>query len=229
MPNDQSPDLKNIRTEYSNISLNKTSLPNNPLALFQQIWAQVMQADLHTPNACTLATANQKGTPSARIVLLRYFNEAGFTFFTNYQSRKAHDIEENPVAALLFFWPELETQIRVEGVVTKSSSALSNEYFASRPIESQVGAWASPQSQPIKNRAELELSVQKIKERFSFDNKELQQPLSRPEFWGGYTLQPSYFEFWKGRPNRLHDRIVYEQLSHTSPSHSEWVIQQLAP
>jgi pyridoxamine 5'-phosphate oxidase len=172
------------------------------------------------PNAMTLATATASGRPSARIVLLKSFDHQGFVFFTNYESRKANHLAENPNAALLFCWLELERQIRIEGRVEKVDEAESLEYFQSRPKESQIGAWASPQSRVIPNRSFIEEKVQAIQNQYFTDDL-----LPLPPFWGGYRVIPDRFEFWQGRESRLHDRIVYQQ----APGKQEWQIVRLGP
>ena len=165
----------------------------------------------------TLATCNHNGRPSARIVLLKGLSNDGFVFFTNYESRKGKELAENPHASLLFFWKELERQVRIEGKVTKTTDEESNEYFLSRPQESKIGAWSSPQSSVIKERGELERNVEIYQEQFS--NGEI----PKPPHWGGYVVKPVRIEFWQGRPGRLHDRLQY------SLDGDKWIIERLAP
>jgi pyridoxamine 5'-phosphate oxidase len=177
-----------------------------------------MDAELIEPYAMTLSTVNKENRPSARVVLLRDLSTGGFTFFTNYLSRKGHDIAVNPFAALNFFWPDLERQIRIEGKIVTLAAADSDAYFASRPRGSQIGAWSSPQSELIESRELLEQNVEQFTQQF--EGKEV----ARPAHWGGYCLIPDYIEFWQGRESRLHDRICYFQHSDGS-----WVRSRLAP
>ena len=188
----------------------------NPLALFGQWYGEA--ADLFQPNGMVLATVSAEGRPSARTVLLKGFDEEGFVFFTNYNSRKAQELAINSWAALLFWWREQFRQVRIEGRVQKVTAAESDEYFATRPRGSQISAWASPQSEIIPNRAELEEKVGVIEKRFEGDE------VARPPHWGGYCLWPVLFEFWQGREDRLHDRLEYGRLADGS-----WSMERLAP
>jgi pyridoxamine 5'-phosphate oxidase len=188
----------------------------NPLALFGQWFGEA--ADLFQPNGMVLATVSADGRPSARTVLLKGFDEEGFVFFTNYDSRKAQELAANEWAALLFWWREQFRQVRIEGTVKKVTTAESDEYFATRPRGSQVSAWASPQSQIIPSRAELEEKVGVIEKRFEGGE------VMRPPHWGGYCLWPMLFEFWQGREDRLHDRLQYGRVANGA-----WVIERLAP
>ncbi|MEO1383062.1 MAG: pyridoxamine 5'-phosphate oxidase, partial [Bacteroidota bacterium] len=171
----------------------------------------------HEPNAMSLATVHQ-GRPSVRIVLLKGFNDEGFVFYTNYESKKAQEMAQNYQVALTFFWPELERQIRIEGKVAKVSEAESNAYYQSRGRGSRIGAWASPQSQVIEDRNILEARVEEFTAKF-----EGQETFPKPEYWGGYRVEPDYIEFWQGRKSRLHDRITY------TLTEGAWIIQRIAP
>lgn len=197
-------------------NLTKAEANSDPFALFGQWYAEA--EGLFQPNGMTLATVSAEGRPSARTVLLKGFDEQGFTFFTNYDSRKAQELAANEWAALLFWWREQYRQVRLEGTVQKVTTAESDDYFATRPRGSQIGAWASPQSQALTNRAELEAQIKEIEQRFA--NKEV----PRPSNWGGYRLQPLLFEFWQGREDRLHDRLVYGRLTQAT-----WSIERIAP
>lgn len=209
--------ISGIRKEYNLKQLNKTEVNPNPVMQFSQWMTEAIKASCNEPNAMTLATSTFDGKPSARVVLLKDFNEEGFTFFTNYESKKGRQILQNPYGALVFFWPELERQVRIEGVIRRVNDDISDRYFHTRPQKSKIGAWASPQSQVIPNRKYLENLKSDFQEEFSKKN------ISRPPNWGGYALQPNLFEFWQGRPNRLHDRIQYTYFN------SEWLIERLAP
>lgn len=190
-----------------------------PLSVLNAWYEEASRAGYPTPDAMTLATASPQGEPSARIVLFKGLVRGGIFFVTNYRSRKAHELEENPRAALVMHYPQLERQVRVEGRVERASEAESDAYFNERPRGSQVGAWASPQSQPIASRGRLDALTQEVEERFNG------QPVSRPAFWGGYLVFPSRVELWLGRPDRLHDRFLYERDGDAAP----WRITRLAP
>jgi pyridoxamine 5'-phosphate oxidase len=192
----------------------------DPFIQFKNWFTEAVDSQIMEPNAMTLATATVSGRPSARIVLLKSFDQQGFVFYTNYESHKANQLAENPNAALLFCWLELERQVRIEGRVEKVKEAESLEYFQSRPKESQIGAWASPQSRIIPDRAFIEERVQNIQNQYLAD-----KALPLPPFWGGYRVIPDRFEFWQGRESRLHDRIVYQQ----QPGKQEWQIVRLGP
>ena len=209
--------LTNIRREYKLNKLSGKNVRNNPFEQFSIWFAEVLKADLVEPNAMVLSTTDKKGKPSARIVLMKDFDENGFTFFTNYKSKKGKEISENPFAALLFFWVELERQVRIEGAITKLSKSESELYFNTRPLESKIGALASAQSKKIVSRTSLEKKYSALKLKYA-DGK-----VPMPDNWGGYKLVPNYFEFWQGRENRLHDRISYKKQK------GKWKIFRLAP
>jgi pyridoxamine 5'-phosphate oxidase len=208
--------IAQLRKNYTFGQLSETEVPPNPLNLFQIWFDQAAKAECPEPNSMTLATADSAGNPSARIVLLKGADSAGFTFFTNYRSQKGKELANRPHAALLFHWHELERQVRIKGMVERISSSESDEYFHSRPAASRIGAWASPQSTEIPNREFLE----EAEKRFAADFGD--KP-PRPEHWGGYRLHPTEIEFWQGRPSRLHDRIHYQLDG------ERWRIARLAP
>jgi len=198
--------------------LDEKLIDPDPISQFQQWLDDAVTAQLPLPEAMSLATVNSSGQPCSRMVLLKKVDSEGFVFFTNYHSAKAKELDANPAAALVFFWPQLERQVRVEGSVVKTSAEESREYFATRPRESQIGAWASPQSEVISSREELE------KRQEELDEKYRGRVVDWPEHWGGYRLAPERIEFWKGRIGRLHDRIVYERQADGS-----WSTKRLAP
>lgn len=210
--------VANLRRNYTRAGLNESETDPNPLIQFQTWFDQALNAELPEPNAMTLATADSQGRPSARIVLLKGLDDTGFVFYTNYKSYKAKQLAENPAAALVFWWAELERQIRIEGTVEKVSPAESEEYFASRPFGSQLGAWASPQSRVIESRRVLEEKSWELEQKYA------NQEIPKPPHWGGYRLLPTEIEFWQGRPNRLHDRLRYRQQEDGS-----WLRERLAP
>lgn len=199
-------------------ALLEADVDSNPFTQFSRWWDEAIISAITEVNAMTLATATTSGVPSARIVLLKGFSETGFIFFTNYQSQKGQELEKNPKAALVFFWKELERQIRIEGDVGKISDAESDVYYNSRPAGSRIGAWASPQSQPVRDREVIEKSFTEFSEKFK------DSLIERPAHWGGYNLAPNKIEFWQGRSSRLHDRIQYIRQKDKS-----WIIQRLAP
>lgn len=211
-------DIAGLRHEYIGQGLRRSDLNPDPVAQFDNWFSAAIEAGIRDANAMALATASSDGRPSVRIVLLKEFSEAGFVFFTNYHSQKGVQLEENPRAALVFYWMEVERQIRIEGAVHKTSHEESEKYFHSRPSGAQIGAWASPQSQTIDGRRILEARLADMEQRFA--SREV--PL--PPHWGGYRLTPERFEFWHGRPNRLHDRFRY-----TRESGGGWKIDRLAP
>lgn len=211
------PSIADIRTDYRMRSLTENDVNSNPFAQFRHWWDEAINSEITEVNAMTLATVTPEGRPSARIVLLKGFDENGFVFFTNYQSRKGKELEENPHGALVFFWKELERQVRIEGGIEKVSDAESDAYYHSRPAGSQIGAWASPQSDVIADRSVIENNYKSLEEKFS------SAEIPRPGYWGGYLLRPSMIEFWQGRSSRLHDRIVY------SLENNDWKISRLAP
>jgi pyridoxamine 5'-phosphate oxidase len=210
-------DIASIRREYAREELDETHVAGDPLVQFHQWFAEAVNAKLPEPTAMTLATSDATGAPHARIVLLKDADEQGFAFYTNYGSAKGQHLEANPRASLLFFWPELERQVRIDGRVIKTSREESQAYFDSRPVGSRIGAWASRQSDVLTTRGELEHRMHELTQQFA----DGEVPL--PEWWGGYRVIPSRYEFWQGRPNRLHDRIVYERAGDT------WRTLRLSP
>ncbi len=197
--------------------LDAASAPDDPLALFDLWYREALEAVAPEPTAVALATAGADGRPTARMVLLKAFDARGFVFYTNFASRKGKELGANPHATLLFWWPPLLRQVRVEGRVARVDDAEADAYFATRPRGSQIGAWASPQSTPLADRGELEARVAEVEARHRDGD------VPRPPFWGGYRLAPDTLEFWQGRPDRLHDRVVYRAAT------GGWRRQRLAP
>jgi len=210
--------LAEIRKEYSKATLDFTNVASDPIHQFTKWFDEAINAKVLEPNAMSLATVSNDNRPSCRIVLLKGIEENRFLFYTNYQSHKGKELENNPVCALTFFWPELERQVRIEGVASRVGENQSMEYFQSRPLGAQVSAWASPQSSIIENRTILEERVKQIEKRF-----EGNKVLPRPHQWGGYAVEPHMIEFWQGRENRLHDRLEYVRVE------GPWKIHRLAP
>lgn len=209
--------INKLRHDFSKMSLDESMVDRDPVKQFESWFRAAVEGKVNEPNAMALSTVDAENRPSSRILLLRNFDEDGFAFYTNYKSRKAQEVEKNNNASMLFFWPELERQVRIEGKLVKQSAEDSDRYFNSRPRESQLGAWTSPQSEIIADRKaiddELELIIKK------FEGK----AVPRPEWWGGYALVPDRIEFWQGRPSRLHDRICYMKEK------DSWKIVRLAP
>lgn len=211
--------IADLRKTYSQRTLSEADVQPDAMQQFQQWLDEALEAQLDEPTAMTISTVAASGQPSSRVVLLKGLPDmAGFLFYTNYDSRKGQELANQPLAALNFFWPGLERQVRVEGRVEKAPETMSTAYFQSRPRASQLGAWASPQSQVIGSREELEELEKQFEEQFADLN-----PLPRPADWGGYILRPQLVEFWQGRPSRLHDRIVYTRVA------GGWKTDRLAP
>jgi pyridoxamine 5'-phosphate oxidase len=214
-------DIAHLRTEYKRATLDESHVDADPLVQFARWFEEALNAKLPEPNAMTLATAGSDGRPSARIVLLKGFDARGFVFFTNYASRKGCELAARPHAALLFHWVELERQVRIEGPVGKVEANESDTYYATRPRASQLGAWASPQSDPIRGRAALEALFTATEAQYSDSGR----IVPRPPHWGGYRVDPDTIEFWQGRASRMHDRIRYRR----ERGASVWKIDRLAP
>ena len=210
--------IADIRRDYSHKSLSEKDVDPNAIRQFETWWNEALRSKIDEVNAMTLATASIDALPSARIVLLKEVNEKGFIFFSNYESYKAQQLAENPKACLVFFWKELERQVRITGLIEKISAKQSDDYFQSRPESSQIGAWASPQSRVIEDRNWLDGKFNELV------NKMEGTAIPRPPHWGGYIVKPVVIEFWQGRPSRLHDRIQY-----TLEENGEWKIERLAP
>ncbi len=210
--------IADLRQDYTLEGLSETEVNSNPFTQFQQWFDQVLSADILEPNAMTVATTTKVGKPSARMVLLKDFDERGFVFYTNYNSHKAQELAENPQAALVFWWAELQRQVRIYGQIEKVSDRESDKYFYSRPFSSRLGAWVSNQSEVIENREVLEQQLEELKEKYH------NQEVPRPSHWGGIRVIPAEIEFWQGRSSRLHDRLVYKRMEDDS-----WKIERLSP
>lgn len=207
-----------IRQDYRLRSLDEADMAADPVTQFDRWWQDAIHSQLEEVNAMTLATVTSEGKPSARIVLLKDYDNTGFVFFTNYQSAKGRDLAASPYAALVFFWKELERQVRIEGTVTKVDAAVSDAYFQSRPAGSRIGAWSSPQSSEVSGREQLEANYEAMQQKFGNGD------IPRPEHWGGYLVTPQSMEFWQGRPSRMHDRFVYQRTGT-----ADWRRSRLAP
>ncbi|NOT92432.1 MAG: pyridoxamine 5'-phosphate oxidase [Ferruginibacter sp.] len=210
--------IADIRKDYQLQTLSEADVAADPIAQFGKWWDEAVKSDIDEVNAMTLATADKDGIPSARIVLLKEYDEKGFVFFTNYNSRKGEELLQNPYACLVFFWKELERQVRITGTTEKISMEESIAYFNKRPDGSKIGAWASPQSLAVAGKAWLKETFDYYRERFKHGE------IPKPPHWGGYRVKPFKIEFWQGRPSRMHDRILY-----TSQNDSTWTIERLAP
>lgn len=209
--------IADIRKDYTLQQLDESQVAANPMAQFETWWQEAVESEILEVNAMTLATVDASGQPSARTVLLKEYTNDGFVFFTNYQSDKARDMAAVPKVSLLFFWKELERQVRIEGIAEKIDETESDAYYHSRPEGSRIGAWASPQSQVIASRTVIEHNVQHYQQTFHG------KTIDRPPHWGGYRVRPERMEFWQGRSSRLHDRIRYRKAD------NEWIIERLAP
>lgn len=210
--------IANLRKEYTLAGLRRIDLETDPMVQFHKWFQQALAANLTEPNAMVLSTADKQGRPSSRVMLLKGLDERGFTFFTNYDSRKGRELAENPHAALTFFWPDLERQVRITGAVEKVSREESAAYFALRPKGSRLAAWVSSQSETITDQTVLEKKLEELTVQYPGEE------VSLPPYWGGYVLAPATVEFWQGRPNRLHDRFQYRK----QPD-NRWVIERLSP
>ncbi len=212
-------ELQNMRQDYSAASLSEDTTKADPIKQFEKWFNEAVESQLHEPNAMTLSTATHDGRPSGRIVLLKGFNPTGFMFYTNYLSRKGKEITKNPLGALTFFWGSLERQVRIEGTIEKLSKEESDQYFHSRPRNSQLGAMASPQSQEVASRDILEKKLEQLAAEYGDDGE-----IPKPSYWGGYILKPRLIEFWQGRSSRMHDRILYKKIDNKN-----WKKVRLAP
>jgi pyridoxamine 5'-phosphate oxidase len=210
-------DLRKLRKEYTRAGLHESEADPDPMQQFRRWFEDTLAADLHEPNAMILATATRDDRPSARTMLLKGFDERGFVFYTNYEGRKGRELEENPRCALVFYWGELERQVRIEGCARRVPDEESDAYFANRPRGSRLGAWASAQSHPVEGRNTLEERLRELEAKY--EGREI----PRPPFWGGYRVEPEAIEFWQGRENRLHDRLLYRRIE------NGWRMERLQP
>ena len=210
--------VADLRKEYTRSGLLESDAAPDPIDQFRRWFGEALEANLYEPNAMTLATATPDGKLSIRVVLLKGFDDKGFVFYTNYEGRKARELGRNPNCALTFYWGELERQVRIEGRAARVPDEESDAYFASRPRGSRLGAWASEQSRPVEDRAELERRLKELEEEY--EGREI----PRPPFWGGFRVEPERMEFWQGRENRLHDRLLYSDFGGGA-----WKIQRLQP
>ena len=211
-------DVSDLREEYTRAGLREADAHHDPIEQFRRWFDEALAANLYEPNAMTLATATRAGKPSARVVLLKGFDEKGFVFYTNYEGRKARELEENLHCALVFYWGELERQVRIEGHAERVSEEESDAYYGSRPRGSLLGAWVSEQSRPVGDREALEERLRRLETEY--EGREI----PRPPFWGGYRVEPEEIEFWQGRENRLHDRLLYRRQDDVG-----WRVERLQP
>lgn len=209
--------ISKLRNDYKKEKLEEKLVDKDPVIQFESWFKEAIEAKIYDPNAFVLSTTTKQGRPSSRVLLLRGFGADGFVFYTNYNSKKGKDILSNPYVSMLFFWPDLERQVRIEGVVEKHDAKASDEYFASRPYESQIGAWASNQSHVIHDRKWLDERVEELTKKYQG------KTVDRPPHWGGFIIKPHTFEFWQGRPNRLHDRLQYNL------DNGNWGLSRLSP
>lgn len=210
-------ELNKMRQEYRSGNLDEKEMPSNPLDQFRNWFEEAISSGITEPNAMTVASSTAEGKPSARVVLLKEMNDNGFIFFTNYNSRKGHELITNPFVAVVFDWHDIERQVRIEGIIEKVDENESDAYFNIRPNESKLGAWASPQSKIVSGREELEELEKSYAIRFKGNE------IPRPPHWGGFLIKPTMIEFWQGRPNRMHDRMAYYKNG------SNWELRRLAP
>jgi pyridoxamine 5'-phosphate oxidase len=214
-------DLAALRREYAQAALDRSQVADDPIAQFRDWFDDALDAEVHEPNAMTLATAAPDAAPSARIVLLKGLDERGFQFYTNYESQKGRELAQNPHVALVFWWPPLERQVRIEGRAERLPDEESTDYFHRRPRGSQLGAWASPQSRVVESRKALEQTLEEVTAEYEDADE-----IPRPAHWGGYVVRPTALEFWQGRPNRLHDRLRYRR---DDVDAADWTLERLAP